>query len=65
MFDWSVREVGVLMSVLGLAVLPVNAMVGRMSMVYEDRCVTVSQGVSPLLIPCVAVSPPPPMAMWL
>lgn len=37
MFDWSVREVGVLMAVLGLVVLPVNATVGRLSMGYEDR----------------------------
>lgn len=37
MFDWSVREVGMLMAVLGLVVLPVNAMVGRLSMGYEDR----------------------------
>lgn len=37
MFDWSVREVGVLMAVLGLVVLPVNAMVGRLSMGCEDR----------------------------
>lgn len=37
MFDWSVREVGVLMAVLGIVVLPVNALVGRLSMAYEDR----------------------------
>ncbi|CAN0535476.1 unnamed protein product [Laminaria digitata] len=37
MFDWSVREVGLLMAVLGLVVLPVNATIGRLSMVYEDR----------------------------
>lgn len=37
LFDWSVSEVGVLMAVLGLIVLPVNAIVGRMSMFYEDR----------------------------
>lgn len=36
-FDWSVREVGVLMAVLGLVVLPVNALVGQMSMSCEDR----------------------------
>ena len=39
MFEWSVQEVGVLMAVLGLVVLPVNASVGRLSMVYEDRWV--------------------------
>lgn len=36
-FDWSVSEVGVLTAVLGLVVLPVNVIVGRMSLVYEDR----------------------------
>lgn len=40
-FDWSVSEVGVLMAVLGLLVLPVNVVVGRMSLVYEDRRVFV------------------------
>lgn len=37
MFDWSVDQVGVLMAVLGLMVLPVNVMVGRLSQVVEDR----------------------------
>lgn len=37
MFHWSVDEVGVLMGVLGLIVLPVNVLVGRMSRVVEDR----------------------------
>lgn len=37
MFDWSVREVGTLMAVLGLVVLPVNIIVGRLSLVCEDR----------------------------
>lgn len=37
MFDWSVMKVGWMMSILGLVVLPVNAMVGYLSQVYEDR----------------------------
>ena len=37
MFDWSVEEVGLLMAVLGIVVLPVNALVGRLSMGCEDR----------------------------
>lgn len=37
MFDWSAMKVGWMMSILGLVVLPVNASVGQLSLVYEDR----------------------------
>ncbi|CAN0013753.1 unnamed protein product, partial [Choristocarpus tenellus] len=37
MFDWSTSKVGTLMAVLGLVVLPVNVIVGKMSWCCEDR----------------------------
>ncbi|CAN0408322.1 unnamed protein product [Ascophyllum nodosum] len=36
-FGWSISKVGYMMSVLGLVVLPVNAAVGQLSKLYEDR----------------------------
>ncbi|CAN0408862.1 unnamed protein product [Ascophyllum nodosum] len=36
-FNWSAANVGWMMSILGLLVLPVNATVGHLSLVVEDR----------------------------
>eukprot|EP00903_Cladosiphon_okamuranus_P007004 g6815.t1 len=61
MFDWSVGEVGMLMAVLGLVVLPVNATVGRLSTSYEDRvllqALAVLAGIGCLVIVDFNVSP--------
>ncbi|CAN0151835.1 unnamed protein product, partial [Ectocarpus sp. 4 AP-2014] len=60
-FDWSVREVGMLMAVLGMVVLPVNALVGRMSMSCEDRVMlqvlAVFAGIGCLVIVDFSMSP--------
>ncbi|CAB1098638.1 unnamed protein product [Ectocarpus sp. CCAP 1310/34] len=60
-FDWSVREVGMLMAVLGMVVLPVNALVGRMSMSCEDRVMlqvlAVFAGIGCLVMVDFAASP--------
>ncbi|CAM9520385.1 unnamed protein product [Discosporangium mesarthrocarpum] len=48
-FHWSVTEVGMLMAALGLLVLPVNIIVGRMSMHYEDRVLMQALAVLALL----------------
>lgn len=51
-FDWTVREVGSLMAVLGLLVLPVNVVVGRMSLVYEDRRVVLVLSCKNIVVIC-------------
>ncbi|CAM9557712.1 unnamed protein product [Phaeothamnion confervicola] len=37
MFDWGITGVGILMAMLGLVVLPVNVIVGRLSLTFDDR----------------------------